>query len=881
MVLYLASFAFREITMGKDSEQIRLTTALSRVSTMEQNEKLKLFISYSHQDNLSDNAYIDQFKKHIAPLKSNGLLDEWYDRLILASKDFQNEIDNNLEDADIICLFISSNFLSSKSCMDEKKKALKLRKKMDVPVIPIILSHCGWIDDKDISKLLALPTDGKPVSGFHNRDEVWQNVYNELKKIIENIIKIKQLEIKEEFVKFLHNTEMLTKAHSRKESVFLDDIFVPIELDKYDNLREYEERISSEELFENILDYQKIIVAGEDQSGKTTLCKMMFKEMRIRNFIPVYVSDKNTYFSGKIENRISNSLHEQYKGVDLDEIDKDRIIPIIDNFHHAKNKEKHISNLSKYPRCVIIVDDIFGLNIKDETLISSFTTFKIKELKPSLRYELVKKWNDLTDIDVRDNYKNIDKNTGLIDSTLGKNIGKGIMPAYPFFILSTILAYETFAMSLDQEITSQGYCYQAFIYFYLRKQGVKNDEIDIYINFLTELASYIFKEKTEELTPDNFNTFMKSYLDKYNLPIKQEILLDNLSEIILKDSFGNFSFRYPYLYYFFVAKYLAEHIENENVFKEIKKIINNLHLDKNAYIAIFLTHHSKNTNIFKEIEHNALSLFKKYKPATLTKDEIRFFDEKAHIIVKAVLPPANISSEMKRKEKLNIQDDLEQSQEDIDEEDSIAKELRRAIKTVEVMGCIIKNRAGSLEKVRLEDIFVEAMNVHLRILDSFFEIIKDESEQKEIVNFISEKLDFIEEVEGGYKELHKDEKRKFVEKIFWNINFFIMFGFIDKIVHSLGSDKLTEIVTKVCDEVNSPASFLVKNGILMNYGKNLQIKDIAKKIKENEFSEIAERATRLMVVNHCSLHQVNYKDRQRIKTLLEIPANKLLLRGHE
>ena len=236
---------------------------------------------------------------------------------------------------------------------------------------------------------------------------------------------------------------------------------------------------------------------------------------------------------------------------------------------------------------------------------------------------------------------------------------------------------------------------------------------------------------------------------------------------------------------------------------------------------------------------------------------------------------------MKRKEKLNIQDDLEQSQEDIDEEDSIAKELRRAIKTVEVMGCIIKNRAGSLEKARLEDIFVEAMNVHLRILDSFFEIIKDESEQKEIVNFISEKLDFIEEGEEDYKELHKDEKRKFVEKIFWNVNFFIMFGFIDKIVHSLGSDKLTEIVTKVCDEVNTPASFLVKNGILMDYGKNLQIKDIAKKIKENEFSEIAERATRLMVVNHCSLHQVNYKDRQRIKTLLEIPANKLLLRGHE
>jgi len=219
------------------------------------------------------------------------------------------------------------------------------------------------------------------------------------------------------------------------------------------------------------------------------------------------------------------------------------------------------------------------LNIKDETLISSFTTFRIKELKPSLRYELVKKWVSLTDKDVGYNYKDIDKNTGLIDSTLGKSIGKGIMPAYPFFILSTIVTHETFAMPLDQEITSQGYCYQAFIYFYLRKHGVGNDEIDIYINFLTELASYIYKEKKEELIRNDFTLFMESYLDTYNLPIKQDILLKNLSEIVSEDSFKNYSFRYPHFYYFFVAKYLSKHIEDEKVMEEINKIINNLHVD--------------------------------------------------------------------------------------------------------------------------------------------------------------------------------------------------------------------------------------------------------------------------------------------------------------
>jgi hypothetical protein len=873
--------------MENHTEPVQLASALLKESAMEQNKKLRLFIGYSHKDNLSDNPYIEQFKNQIAPLKNNALIEEWYDRIVLPGDDYQDKIDNNLEDAYIICLFISANFLSSRSCLDEKKKSLELRKKKEVIVIPIILSPCGWKDDKDISKLLVLPTDGMPVSNFQKRDDAWQDVYNGLKKTIEKEIKIKQLKIKEEFENFLCDTKMLTKAHSQKESVFLDDIFIYPELDKYDNLREHEEKISSEKLLKNLLDYPKIVIAGEDLSGKTTLCKMMYKELRNRNFIPVYVSDKKTYFLGKIENRILNSLLEQYKDIDINEIDKERIIPIIDDFHHAKYKERHIKDLSIYPRCIILVDDIFGLNIKDEQLISSFISFRINELKPSLRCELVKKWISLTDKEFSDHYKNIDKRTELIDSTLGKNFGKGIMPAYPFFVLSTIVAYETFAMPLEQEITSQGYCYQAFIYFYLRKNGVRNDEIDIYINFLTELAFYIYKEKKKELTPDDFTSFMKSYLITFNLPIEQETLLKNLRQIISEDSFSNYSFPYPYLYYFFVAKYLAEHTKDEKVMEEIKKIINNLHVDENAYITIFITHHSKNINILEEIEREASCLFKKYKLATLTKDEVKFFDEQTDIIINAVLPPANISPEQERMKRLKVQDELEKSQEkikqkeeDANEDDPFEKELRRAIKTVEVMGCIIKNRAGSLERARLEKIFMEGMNVHLRILSCAFEIIQTEDEQKGAIDFISKILRKMnEERKEGKRELSDDKLKKYAKIIFWNINFFIVYGVIYKIVHSLGSDKLIDIVNKVCNDVNTPASFLVKHGILMGYNENLQINELTKRIGEKDFSDVAKRTIKFMVVNHCSLHRINYRDRQRIVAQLGIPTARLLPRG--
>jgi len=853
---------------------------------MEQNKKLKLFISYSHKD---EKSYIDDFKKHIDILKDKGLIEDWYDRKILAGEDYQNKIDNNLEDADIICLFISKEFLSSPSCKKEKEKALELRKKKGISVIPIILSSCEWLDEEDISKLLALPTDGKPISKFEDPDEAWLGVYEGLKKIIEKEIKFKNLKITEEFEGFLQDTEMLTYAHSEKERVLLDDIFMPPDLDKFNDLGEHEE-ISSEELFKNLLDYPRIVIAGENQSGKTSLCKVMFKELRKRNFVPIYISDEKDQFRGRIENKILESFHKQYDddGFDINEIDKERIIPIIDDFHFAKNKEKHVKDLSVYPRCILIVDDIFSLNIEDEKLLASFTRFKISEFKPTLRNELIKKWRRLTDKEIRDiDYRDIDRTTELIDSTLGESIGKKIMPAYPFFILSAIVTYETLAIPLNQEITSQGYCYEAFIYFYLRKQGVRNDEIDTYMNFLTELAFYFYKEKKYELFPDDFTSFMKLYLEKYNLPIDQKILLKNLSLIVSTDSFNNYSFRYPYLYYFFVAKYLADHLENEGIKEEIEKIMNNLHVNENAYIAVFMSHHSKNIGILCTVERNVRGLFDKYEPATLIKDEVKFFDEQVDKIIEPSLPSVDTTPETERKKRLRTQDKLELSQnaeeqEDSDKEDSLGRDLRRAIKTVEVMGTIIKNRAGSLERTKLEEIFLDGMNLHLRILSSFFDLIKDKEGQEAIIDFISVRLKkIIKESDEKKKELNREDLKKMARMIFWNLNFFIVYGFINKIVHSLGSDKLIKVEEEVCDEVGTPVSFLVKHGILMWYNKNLQVNELAIRIKEKDFSKLAERVSKLMVVDYCSLHSIDYKDRQRIENKLRISTKKLLTRGYK
>ena len=850
-------------------------------------DPLQLFISYSHDD--EDN-YIKYFEKHITPLRDNGLIEDWHDRKILPGKDYQDKIDNKLEDADIICLFISPNFLASSACKEEIKNSLELQRKRGIVVLPIILSSCGWKDYKDISSLLALPKDGIPIENWNSKNEAWLNVYEGLKTVIEQENMMKQLKITDEFYDFLQNAGLLTKVHPSKEKVLLDDIFVYPELTKYDELKEVEKDMNAEEIIINF-NYIKMIIAGENQSGKTSLCKKIFQILRNKYLVPIFIYDENKKLQGKLDNIICKSFEKQYKknSIKFKDIPKKRIVPIIDDFHFVKNKEKHIKSLAKYHHTILVVDDIFALNINDTNLTKSFTYFKIKEYKPTLRNKLIKRWLELGEEQSNeDNYQGIDKNTELVDRTLGKIIGNGIMPVYPFFILSIISIQETYQKPLDKEITSQGYCYQAFIYIFLRKSGVKNDDIDTYINFLTELSFFMFNKKAKVISKDDFESFIEEYKRKFNLPVKQDILLKRLFEtnLITNDSFNNYFFSSKYIYYFFVAKYLAEHQYNNT--KVIVNIINNLQKDENAYIAIFISHHTKNNEILNEILLNAKCLFEQYRPATLDKKELEFFDEKADNIVQAVLHYNKTAEEIRIKQ-LETQDEREEERIKQTEEirdkkginNELGKELRRSVKTVEVMGSIIKNRAGSLEKEKLAQIFEEGMKVHLRILSSFLGIINKPENEKEIVNFIKTRLEkFIKkksEKIGKNKPNIDNEKLKQVSKeIFWNMSFFTVYSIIYKIIHSIGSDKLIPIVKTVCENEKSPVSFILEKGILMWYHKNLNVDDIVKRMKEKDFSRIAENILKFQIVNYCSMHKIKYKDKQKIKSKLRISMKSLI-----
>src|SRR6266446_8502742 len=143
---------------------------------------VKIFCCYAHEDE----ALLNKLKTHLRPLQRQGLIDVWYDRDISAGTEWEQEIKQHLNTAQIILLLVSPDFMDSDYCYSiEMKRAIERHARGEATVIPVIVRPVYW-HGEPLGKLQALPTDGKPVtsSDWHDPDRAWYDVTNGIYKVV-------------------------------------------------------------------------------------------------------------------------------------------------------------------------------------------------------------------------------------------------------------------------------------------------------------------------------------------------------------------------------------------------------------------------------------------------------------------------------------------------------------------------------------------------------------------------------------------------------------------------------------------------------------------------------------------------------------------------
>lgn len=139
-----------------------------------------IFFSYTH----IDEPLRDELEVHLALLRREGLIEAWHDRRIVAGSNIDDSISEQLEQADIILLLVSANFIASDYCYSrEMKRAMERHATGEARVIPVILRACEW-HGAPFGKLMAVPTDGRPVTSWPNRDEAFTDIAKSIRKAV-------------------------------------------------------------------------------------------------------------------------------------------------------------------------------------------------------------------------------------------------------------------------------------------------------------------------------------------------------------------------------------------------------------------------------------------------------------------------------------------------------------------------------------------------------------------------------------------------------------------------------------------------------------------------------------------------------------------------
>lgn len=826
----------------------------------------KIFISYSHKDE----THKIELEVHLAMLKRKNIVSVWHDRKIVAGDEWKNEIDNNLESADIILFLISPDFLASEYCYDiEVKKAMERHDAGLAKIISIIVRNCDW-HDCDFSKFQVLPKDAKPIALWDDKDSAWVDVTNGLKVHIadfvqksitaEIIVDEEKFQPATDIKEWLDDTEVLL-THRRVNKVRLSDVYVPPDLESENEVPTKEIKIINSEIVLKKLDFY--LINGEEQQGKTTLLKHTYKQLIDSDYLVIYLNAKEIK-SSNLEEIINNAISKQYKNLSFTQFEatkkKALLLDNIDGIGlNTKYRSKLIKDInSKFNFVVTTCDTSFNYISADISELNAYQRYSLLGFGHAKRDEMVKKWVSLgveESILDTDLYAQCDDLVAKLNTVIRKNI----VPSKPFYILVFLQIFEAYTKQ-NLELTSSGHCYQQLIYQALDHVAVPKNEVEKYLNVLTELAWAIHKNENG-LNHSQLNEFFNTYNSTF-LTVNNIETIDKLKQAaIVNEKNALTHFKYPYLFYFFTAKKIAESFSSSTIVKdEINLLLGKLHREDYANILVFVTHHTKDSWVLEEIQSVLSSLFSDQKAADLSKEQLKFMDEFIAQIPELIIEQREIKDE--RENHNNKLDELDKNQEDSEFESvDILANINKAFKGMDIAGQIIRNRHATLTREALFSLASHGALTGLRFLNYFINL--SDISKLEIVKFIEQRL--------SEHPNHSDKDiQKYAEKIFLMLTYNVINVVIRKIATSIGSKEASEIYESLENQEKTPAIILLNQAIDLHFKKKLDIKtvsDTAEKLKNNQ---VCLRILKEIVIQHTYMFPVNYKEKQQLSELLKI-----------
>lgn len=531
--------------------------------------------------------------------------------------------------------------------------------------------------------------------------------------------------------------------HPTKQELALDDIFIWPDLNKTNAMDSaYKIKKITMSLPEEVINNPLCIIYGESGIGKTSLCKLLFRSY-VNNCICTIFIDGKDLKAGNKENllhEIEQYYKEQYSADQLEsykQLPTEQKILIIDNFDSIN-----------YQKQTTIIDSTAGLF--NSIILTMASTIEISSILQSnymqrmdnlflyeicpfgnmKRKDFIKNWYALNNVDGLNEIDNkVETAKATVDQFLGN--GASFIPALPIVLASILQNTGAFKQTIHNNKYS--YLYETIINQSLasvkeyREAGMHSIDTAV----LQILAYNSLNDK---------KTFFKeSEIRNVLRQIAEEMMLDEInfnnfiermskSKMILKDTFSSetYKFCYPYIFYYFSAKYMVNHLDDKDVNTLMEYMSCNLHNETYGNVITFICYLNNSSTIIDDILLNSYDTLKDFSEFDYSKNS-PIFDAMKNAVC-AYLPkhvPENDDVEHNKDLELKKLDDIGYNDGKVaNDKDYIESDLSNrtdninaisaAFKTIDVLGQILTNYPGSIDGSTKLEIINEIHSLGLR-----------------------------------------------------------------------------------------------------------------------------------------------------------------------
>jgi predicted MPP superfamily phosphohydrolase len=651
--------------------------------------------------------------------------------------------------------------------------------------------------------------------------------------------------------------------------------------------------IDSEQVIATVFAEKTVYFAGDGQSGKSSLSKHIYRSALTRGIHPVYIkgeqlADVNT---NAVDKCILKAYDEQYSHPQRDaftQLPPERKAIIIDDLPDSPlNREAKARVLdwirSKHDYVFVFGGDFSHVeellaDMEQGQMVSAFPHYEIMEFGFLLRHRLIEKWLTLGVEHLADR-ETLAHRVGEIERLVDTVLGKNLLPAYPIFILSMLQQMEA-GIAVNTKSGAYGYFYEALITAALQRTSRSLDDVDTKYTYLAEFAWLLKASGVRECDQETIARFNRSHWDAYRLThASDKFLQEMVASRIIVDYGGRIGFRYKYLYYYFLARYIRDNLTEAAVVAAVDECVRDLHKEEAANVIIFLTYLSKDKLIMQKLLDAAKAIYHDVPPCNL-ETHIQFLNKLDATIPQIMLPDGDPGTA--RQNALRKIDEHHQPQRNVADTSGLAAEsspeelnqiltLNRALKSMQIMGQILRNFSGSLKGPIKRDLAAECFAVGLRTLNAYYGLV-----EKHLETMISM---FADVFGKNLDEMSQEQRVIIAKRIVFALTEMLCIGVIKRISNAVGAEKLLPTYEDVQATMSNLATEFVQVGIRMDHSyafPEKRVLDLHRRLDNNVFGQTL---LRVLVANHFYMFPRSYKLRQRICEKLGIVQTPKMLLG--